>query len=886
MTTIAWKDFVEGALKERPPLNICLRYENMDAITISALTVVNRKIIDSLIDLGATAIVIGVCDCSREALAFTLGMAIDDALRGENQVEYSTANWKPGDTASLCGFNFEFAGFSEDGLFGPAITYIDQKGSSRTSRGLSYIPGRIQRCSEGAKPAGKRKGTFQNGIDAYKALPETAKVLHDSISLVDRPVILSTSQSSFLNVPPTRLKNATVSIGEDEFPLQKCIKTGHIGADGVLKESCEYDFEGNPSVISVCRDEEGFGDLYYALEYIENGGSPSAVVVEALEPEVVDGMFSHIEDIIAQGVPIIVFCDERTLRKAETFDQLGFLKIDWTLEALQNLKELSGSSGYQLTHREMCFANQLVRIETVADPGDFLAISKIIYEINSNRMAVSEKGQQSLSSLNRLLSIALKQTEIILGDMSSEWVGQIDGAIAVLCDSTYDSSLSSREIRELRSASQLLRDALSANNALPKEDVAYHVFRHSLTRGRKVCLVTSNAISARESSIYWQKVFSEEGFDPSLIRSFTPRGFLKQECISDDEDVFVSGWFSREIMEKLVNSALSRVYSILLYRGDDEVELETNWYLNASDFWKKHRNKLVLETKKTLKCINLCDFEDVFVESFAAIPLTKKKDEDNSISRLVEIMDSERARSEKASEGEESRLARPVYFTDGKHKWLRVPDASTQLGGDTLIVIEGLQTEHPEFVRKTAVALHEGDIVLRADADDDALEDLCKQTFGSYEETLRIAKSWREPIDAARRYMSDTAIKDRIIEAGSKKTDQTILSWVRGGIAIAPNKRCDIVAISCALNNAFTDEQIDRIDRAARIVRGNRINSGRSISDSIARNFIADLSQYGLEKAVEGFSNRHGLGTVELLSVDYVGKAQTVSISRFGYYID
>lgn len=886
MTTVAWKNYVENTLGESVPLNIRLHYENMDDITISALTVVNRKIVNSLIGQGTNAIAIGVCDYSRESLAYTLGMAIDDALRGRNQIEYDTSNWKPGDTASLCGFNFEFAGFSEDGPFGPAITYINQKGNSRTSRGLSFIPGRIQRCPEGTKPTGKRKGTFQDGIDAYKALPESAKVLHDSISLVDRPVILSTSQSAFLNVPPTKLKNAMVTIGKDELPLQKCIKIGHIGTDGTLKESCEYDFEGNPSVISVCRDDEGFGDLYYALEYVENGGKPSAVVIEAPEPEVVDGMFSHIEDIIAQGVPIIVFCDERTLRKAETFDQLGFSKINWTLEALRNLKELSATSGYQLTHREMCCANRAVRIEPVTDSGDFPTISKVIYGINANRMAMSEKGQQSLSSLNRLLSTALKQTEIILEDVSTEWAGQIDGATAVLCDSAYDSSLSSQEIRELKSASQLLRDALAANNALPKEDVAYHALRHSLARDRSVCLVTSNAISARESSDYWKEVFSEEGLDPSLIRALTPREFLKQECTSDDEDVFVSGWFNREIMDKLVNSALSSVYSIFLYRGNEEVDLETNWYLNASDFWRKHRNKLVLETKKTLKSINLHDFDDAFVESYTATSSTRKKDEDNSISKLVEIMDNERALREKASEGEESHLARPVYFTDGKHKWLRVPDASTQLGGDTLIVIEGLRTEHPEFVRKAAIALHEGDIVLRMDADDDALEDLCKQTFGSYEETLRIAKSWREPIDVARRYMSDTAIKDRITKAGSKKTDQTILSWIRGDIAIAPNKKRDIAAISRAFNNAFSDEQIDRIARAVRIVKGNRINTGKSISGSIAANFIADVSQYGPEEAVKGFSSRHGLGTVELLSVDHVGRAQMVSTTRFGYYID
>lgn len=885
MNTTPWKVFVENTLNEHVPFGIDIRYENLDPITITALTLMNRKIVDALIQEGETAIAISACDYFREALAFSLGMAIDDALRGNNQIEYSTSEWKTGDIVSLCGYNFEFIGFTEDGPFGPAITYVNQKDNSRISKGLSYIPGRLQRCSEGAKPTSKRKGYFQNGIDSYEALSENAKIFHDSISLVNRPVIFSTSQSSFLNVPPTKLKNATVSIGDELLPLQKCIKIGHIGTDGSLKETCEYDFEGSPSIISVCRDEEGFGDLYYALEYIENGGRPWAVVVEAPEPEVVDSMFGHIEDIIAQGVPVIVFCDERTLRKTQAFDQLNFAKIDWSHEALKNLQELSTSCGQHLSRRERCAANQTIRIEAVTNSGNFPAIAKTIYDINSSRVAMSEKGQQALSSLNRLLSTALKQTEIILENVSSEWAAQIDNATAVLSDATFDSSLTPQAIKELQSASQLLKCALSANNALPKEDVAYHSIERSLSRGRSVCLITSNAISARESSEYWKEIFSEEGIDPSLIRALTPREFLKQECTADDEDVFISGWFSREIMDKIVNSALSNIYSIFLYRGD-EVDLETNWYLSASDFWKKSRNKLSVKTRETLKRIHLSDTEEAFPRSSTVNSNTGEQDVDTSISRLVETIDSERALREKASEGEESHLARPVYFTNGKHKWLRVPDASTVIGGDTVIVIEGLQTENPGFIRKAAAALHEGDIVLRMDTDDDALEDLCRQTFGSYEETLRVAQSWRKPIDSARRSMSNSAIKDKIIQAGSKKTEQTVLSWIRGDIAIAPNEKRDIATISCALGNAFTSEEIDRIARAAKIIRGSRINSGKSISESIAANFIVDVSQYGPEEAVRGFSPRHGLGTVALLCVDHIGKAQMVSVTRFGYYID
>lgn len=885
MTAISWKNFIESTLRERSPLGICIQCENTDPIPMSALTLVNRKIVDLLVGRGVTKIAIGVCDYSREALALTLGMAIDDALRGHNQIAHKVSNWKRGDIVALCGYSSEFVDFSEVNDFGSVITYVNQKDNAIIKQGLSFVPGRIQRCKEGTKPTSRRIGTLRDGVNVYNNLPEKAKVLHDCISLVDRPAMISTSQSPFSNVPPTKFKNAKVSIGEDELLIQKCMKLGYIGSDGVLKEYCEYNYEGNPSVIAICRDEEGSGDLYRALEYIENGGRPSAVVVEVPEPEVIDGMFGDIEDIAAHGVPILVFCDERTLKESKAFNQLGFSTIYWTREALRDLEELSTCCGYSLSRRESYYAHQVVRIEPVVNSGIFPSVAEAIYKISSNRRSMSSKGQQAYSSISRLLSTALKQTEVIPEDVSSRWTAQIDRATDVLCDSAFDSSLTSSEVKELQSASELLHDALSANNPLPKEDVAYRALKHSLTRGRNVCLVTSNTISARESSEYWRGVFSSEGLNSSQIKALTPREFLKLECVSDEEDVFISGWFNRETMDKLINSALSRVYSIFLYRGE-RIKLETNWYMSALDVWMRRRNILVAKTRKTFECIGLCEFEGLFSESSPTSSSKTRKDFDDSISGLVEEIDNERSLREQASKGEEASLARPVYFTNGKHRWLRVPEAVARRGGDTLIVVEGLFVGNPEYIRKSAYAIHSGDVVLKADADEDALDDLCKSNFGSYEETLRIAQSWREPIDEARRFMSDVAIKDRIIKAGSEKTDQTIMSWIRGDVAIAPNSRKDIAVISRAFNDAISDEEIEKIVKAVKIARGDRIKTGKNISETIAECFISDVVQYGVEEAVTGFPDRHGLGIIELLGVDHVGKPQRVSISRLGFYLD
>lgn len=879
-----WEDFIDFEL-EKEDHEVVLSFEELGEFPYSAITQITRTLFERTIDAGIPGLVVGVCDFTREALSFAFGGAIIDSLDGRNRKGYDVTAWKPGDLLSFLGFNFEFRGLSSNDTFGETIDYTDPNGGKR-GRALSFIPGNIHLCSAGAKPTSKRKGnpTFNDRISLYNEMSSTGKALYDSLSLVDKPIAYVTSRSPFLNVPPTKLRNASVVLGENRIPLGVCIKTGYISSDGSMKESCEYQVAGKPAVIVPCRDEEGVGDLYYVLEHIENGNDLEAVVVEAPEVESIEGMFSHFEDIASLGVPIIVFCDERTLLATDAFDQLGFAKFVWTKELLASIETRAENFGLCLTRQESCVAHGLLRINVVQDNGDYSTIAKTLFGLSEGRYSLTDRGRQALNSLNRLLSTTLKQTEIILEDVSRERIRRLDDAIEILTNEAYDCSLTNEEVSKLKAASELLRKCCAPQTALPKEDVAYESIKHSLATGKGVCLVTSSPVSANEATEYWREVFEDEGLPAQSIRAVTPREFLKQDVTSDQEDVFVCGWFSRELMEKLVLSGLSRIYSILLYKGDD-VPLETQWYVGASRRWSAQTEKAIAAAKKTLKAFGVAP-----PDSFDVVPAKdtnqRNLEPDESISFVVERMDDERAESERAKEGEESQLARAVYFSDGRHRWLRVPDSSSQLGGDKLVVLDGLYGNAVFYNKKTAAALHQGDIVLKMDSDDDALDELCRSSFGSYEATLQVAKSWRRPIDEAREKMSDVAVKERIKRAGSKKTDQTILSWIRGDVVIAPNKKRDIVAISKAFGDYFTDEEIARIIHAVRIVKGTRINSGKSITQTIVETFINDASSFGLADALAHFSERHDLGTVELMCVEHVGPAQLVGISRFGYYID
>lgn len=887
MANRTWKSFLADSLEKESAHCISLRYEGKDDVPISACTLVNAAFIEKELQEGARSIAIGICDYSREALAHSIGLSIEDALCGRNRLERSFDDWSEGDILSLCGFNFEFKGFRENPGIGKCIAYVEK--SCTTQRGLNRIKGKIQKCRAGIEPTKKRGRKLQDGINAYDVLSDNAKILHDSISTVDRPIILATSQSPFHNVPPTKLNKATAIIDGEELPLNDCIKLSHISSDESVKEFCSYGYDGNPSMISICRNEEGIADLYYALSYIEEhegDGAPRAVVVEAPEPEVLDGMFGHLEDIIEAKIPVIVFCDERTMRDAaKTLDQLGFRKLLWTRESMADLESVASSTPWRLTRREECFANGTVRLEPVKNAGDFPRIAEVLFAISDNRARMSDRGQQALTNLVRLLSDALKQTEMATEEIAFKRISQLDSSLKVLNDPASDSSLSIDNLKDLNEAAALLRTALQADNQLPKEDVSYYKLRDSLDKGKRVCLVSSNQISAADSEQYWKSLFCDEGYDPSFIRAVTPRQFLKQNCTPDDEDVFISGWFSREMMEKIVESGLSRIYSLLLYKGGG-VELETNWYLSSSNYWRRFRKDLIGQSRSSLSSIDIGD-DETYMAACAGLGQSEKE-KDTSPSKLVESMQEDRAVQEKPSDGEEAHRARAVYFMDGSHRWLRIPDASrdSSRDGDTLIVIECFGPGEASYTRRTAAALHQGDIVLKTEADDDALDTLCRQEFGSYEEALKVAQLWRKPIDEAKQKIGERAIKERILRAGSSKKEQTILSWIRGKTSIAPRSKKDISIISKAFGNYFTDDEITQIAKAARMVKGKRITSGKKLTTEIADKFVADAVKGTIEEAARDFDRKHGLGSVELLVVDYVGGSQLVSLSRFGRYIN
>ena len=880
---LTWDEFVKDSLRAWSAPDFSLRYDALGTVEPSAITAVNRGLLERARDARLPGIVVAVCDYTREALSFAVAKAIENVLELDPDFDVLNDQLPQGTPICIGKTVVEYLGVEENDYFGMILRYKQparRKDVKNAIKGypLDRLPV-LHRCVEGTAPTSETYGSLKDTAVAFAALPETAQQLRNRSSSVGSPVALATSASPYLNIPPTTLKSAELYFGKESVPITECLTTGRF-SNGEIRRGNGYPTVGEPSIVVTSRNDEGIADLFDLYEYLDEGGSLDLIVIEAPTAECIDSMRGTLEDIIDEfGVPIAVFCEEGTLRRTSTFSELGFPVFIWGKSQLQNISEYCDESYLPLTHRELCAMNPVTRYQVVEDDGRFSEAARILYGLSDMRDKLSEGEQSALLTLTRILGQALRQTEMLDEDASKELQGRIDGAEAVLTSSGGSYSLTKTEMGDVGDAATLLKSLSLPDVALPKESAAYDAIVHAIEESEhKVCLVVSNGTNERTASEYWRETLELDGLSPDDIRIVTPRKFLKQDCTEDDEEVFISGWFQREEMERLVTSGLSSIYTVFMYRGIAPAELETQWYVNADRYWKNHHASQKSKSRKSLAKLSIS-----IPETHEDQENDVKRTQDRSLAGLAREMERERGESFRSRyDGEEACLGRPVWFTSGACRWLRVHEG----GGDSLLVVTDALDPDVGYCRKTVAGLQEGDVVLKTESDDDALAEACRE-YGSHEATLRVARAWHEPIEEALLFMSPRQIRDRISRAGCERNLATIARWVSDPTHIAPSEKNDIAKIGEALNHPFGDAEIDEMMKAASIIRGDRVSSGRKISQEIADTFVKEARELGdLETAAKAFWKKHSdMGSVELHYVEYIGDAVMLPIGRFGWYM-
>ena len=884
-TNIEWHQFIEECLRDVQPFPFEVEYEALTEIKPSALTYLNLKLLERASEKGFSGIVISVCDYTREMLAFSFARALKNIRAGSSTWDFKTTFPKEGELVSAGKIIGKYLGVKDmnDG-FGLRIKLAQPRGTKRKKEWITnYIALKdlptVQPAPEDSTPTTERKTKAREAREAYSGLPSEAKRLVSLNPTVTKSVALATSSSPYANIPPTMLKRALLIFEDGNVDINECLKTARL-VDGDLKTSYNYEATGQPSLIVTGRTSQGFADIPGIYDYLEEGGAVDILVIEAPSAECLDENKGFLEDIIEDyGVPVVVFCEESVLRQTPICEDLGFPVFIWGNSSISDVMRATAGTNVTVTHREKRVTSAIGRVRTVQDEGEFTKVAEILYSLSDKREVLSERDESALLSLINVFGQALKRTEMLIESESKEYWSKVDDALGVLTESSL--ALTETEIVQLREACNTLKTLCRPGITLPKEDAVFEAVSHAIRNARhRVCLIVAKGASETAATEYWESTLEDMMLPKELIRVVTPRTFLKQERAFEDEEVFISGWFRREEMERLLNSGLSNIFTVFLYKSCSDVDLENRWYTKAESYWKRHHAVQNHKAHAGMSQLRITPPKER-----TSKPVTAARNVDDSLPGIARTITRDYAQSQRAKDEEESCAGRLVWFTSGARRWLRVNDS----GGDTLLVVTGaLEDDEGEgFCRKTALALQDDDVVLRTESDDDALGEACKE-FGSYEQTMALAHAWYKPIEEAKANIGRAAIIKKIQQSGCPRNRLTIANWVDDKVLIAPSERSDIEFIGKAHDSPVPDERLDAIIKAGSIILGERISSGRRLAKDIAATFVREARECGsLEEAATAFKEKHSdMGAVELLYVDYVSETEIVPVGRFGWYLD
>lgn len=873
-----------------PRVPFCLKYDSLEEIEISAVTALNLSLFRKAINEDIPGVVFSICDYSSEALAFAVSRAFENALDTEGQFNIATAEIEPGTPILIGDVVAEYVGVSDYDFKGEVVPFLTYKTRSRKksekdvmrSMPISNLP-LVQVCREGTDltPSGAKALRSSMSVDDTES--PSQHELRSKMPLVKNSIVLATSVSPFANIPPTSLNKAQVFLDGRWIKLSDCLLTGRFSKEGIEFRNAGS-VDGIPSLLAARRGADGFADLFDVIDYLKNGGSIDCLILEAPTAECVERQRTDLEEIIEDyKVPIVVFCEESVPFKTRAFEEMGFASFAWNRDRLTELSMLAKGSEYGLTHREQCAANRVVRTYPVPDDGRFSPIAEYLYELNRTKVCVNDSEQSALLSLIHVFGQLLKQTEAVDESTSAYMLSKIKNATDILTGSSGGYSLSSLQVQYLKQISDTLIDMSRAGSILPKENVTYNAIMDAvLDRDKSLRLVVSSSFSEQSCETYWRSILDDEGVDPTRLRAISSKRFLKEKCTSDEEVVLLSGWFQREEMERLEKSGLSSEFSIVVYRGEGETKLETQWHSSADDFWNSRRLKQESMSQSALSRIGI---DGNFIrKEIKVIDSVDKISTDESLAGVARRIETARDKSQASRPGEDSHMGRCVWFTSGANRWLCV---EADNGGDKLVVLTDILNKDGLVRKVTAGALQEGDIVAKIDLTESALNDACKQ-IEAYGQVAKTARSWYAPIESSKKYMSESHMIRRIEKAGCDRNPATIKRWISDPAFIAPQDRTDVALIGKAFNAPFSDNGLDQIMSAASYVRGCRINNGRDLHEKALDEFTAlSIKHGGFEDAIAEFNSKNNeICRIELLQVDHVGDPVEVPLGRFGFFSD
>lgn len=871
-SAISFKDFLTTCSHDFD--DISLSFENLGTIRFTTITRANLELLNHARSAGYTGVIVSCPDFERESVAISFFAALlhlehDPGAPGLHQVI-------AGERVAI-------------GSCVAIATDVDDQqimfctADDNTGFDKRYATPPLVHTAQPDTPLSKTKSTrkrkklsLRNAAAQYENIPQPLRHFLDLCGKPVPSIVYSSSPSQYLNEPPTRIPDGTITVAGETSKLSRLIPITHYQANGKMKNDFDWPFDAVPSLM-VCPRIDGVGTPRPILDSMSDGAVidfasfniPSAEYLET-------SMYTDFLDLKDAGIGIIGFCDRWTMDNIRQLKDEGFLFFDW---GDCSLAEESDSFALSPIQRTIKTRRQEKIIPVQDESSGLWRAKQILYDDLANRRLNTDEALAALTNLFAVLGAAIRMTEAPDEDYASEQRELIDDSLEMIAQSR---SLSFSEFSELNEACEILRSIYQAGRRLPKEQKIYDLITDCIDNAQRVVLVVDRNRTAPVYD-YWCSELSYNRYGTRLFSVVNTREFMASKGMRGNETVIFSGWYDRGTMDRALHSGIASNSIFVLY-GHNSGGLELEWWTRADRQWKAAASRCFNDTNRTLAALGIQKMTGGPKRSLGSMASHGHTDipreRDESPAGILTNIERRRIQGDLAQTGEKSVRAIPVMFNDGSHIWLK-SNVQESRGGRLMVITDCLDGQDTEPEQKTAVALLPGDVVLRTHSDKMYIRKTSEQTTKGYDDVFSIAQKWREPIRAAKLSgLTDAEITDRIYSAvKDSRTKQAVRGWVKGN-RIAPQTVEDIRAVYSGLRYPIPDNDFNAITHAVKLIRNKHRAVGRMAAKNMVNQFLADVRVYGLDDAVRGFDDRHEAGDIELLKVTSVGSEMSVATDR------
>ena len=598
-------------------------------------------------------------------------------------------------------------------------------------------------------------------------------------------------------------------------------------------------------------------ELYLAQFILEQNNYPiESVLVDTCDRNNIDDSLDIINDIAQKNVETIFFVQENSSFDYIPLVNRQFVFFQWKKGYLFD-NEFGNN---QISESLNCFRNRNVEFLSFNDNG----LSDLYYQFLDLRDDVAEMPSLAINAyvafFNSIKDECTKYCHVIAND---------DDVINKML-SLEQHCKNLKSIRnEIIGDHPIIDAAQNAYNfifnflSLENEKIQY--IWNDITNidnyEDKIAIVISDTTNTDDVAKYLSIRMANSGynhlyFDVVNVSDFQFSKWHYRKAI------FV-GWFRKEIMKTALLSNNSDLNTILLYK------CEKPWVKSALSVWNAY------SIHNDFSNINY-EIQDDYDE-----PVLEYVCDDNTQQINDDLDTTSKEQSKlfvkgllKDNSDTEFVMARPITFSNGSYAFFPVnktlASASLLISGDS----DDLESVLVSNIKPGDV------LVIKDNSSSDVLEELANKLLNN-DDVLSRSKCWKEAIEQKMTMFGLTTneMVQEIINAGCKRNESTVRSWITNQSIISPMYIEDLQCIAIATEDSILLEECNEVFNACKKVKASRISAGFRLSETIMNSpEIIKAIQLYAEKGVLNIKdqtiNIDDVGTASILKVIEVGEVQ------------